>query len=376
MRVGVSVSSFYTKRRGSKNIDGIGTYTANLCQALKGQNVQIEEIYFNTLKESIQKQASKEENFSEVANPILSLLPGAYYNNIRNKIDLLHITDYLVPRIKNTTTIATIHDAIMLKHPEWLGDSKRINYLKRYILKKLVKQADYVITCSKANIADIVNFWGIPEEKIAITYYGLSEIWHQKIDSLTQQNVLKKYQLNKPFFLTVGTLQPRKNIERMINAYLSLPKRISENFNLVIVGKEHAALTHRSVLEKIAQLEKTGHLLWLKYVPFEDLRAIYQSAYLLLYPSLAEGFGFPILEGFASAIPVITSNFGSSAEIAGKAAYLVDPYSEEAIATALIELTENSDRHAQCVQAGLSQVKQFNWEKCAKQTVEIYKKLI
>lgn len=339
------------------------------------QNVQIKEIYFKQLAETMIRAPRQAINCYSTNNPLYSLLPGNFYNNIQNKIDLLHITNYLVPRIKGVPTISTIHDAIMLKHPEWLHGSKHFSRLKGILLKKLAKQADHVITCSHAAVADIVNYWQIPEQKISITYYGLSAIWHQRIDKLEREAVLKKYQLNKPFFLTVGTLQPRKNIERMINAYLALPKSITQNFNLIIVGKEHSTLTSKSLLEKINQLQKTGQLSWLKYIPFNDLRCLYQSAFMLLYPSLEEGFGFPVLEGFASATPVITSRFGATAEIAGAAAYLVDPYSETNIAEAMLELIEKPDLHSRLIQMGLSQVTNFSWEKCAQQTLEVYKKL-
>ena len=117
-------------------------------------------------------------------------------------------------------------------------------------------------------------------------------------------------------------------------------------------------------------------MFWLKYITFDDLRCLYQSAYLLLFPSLAEGFGFPILEGFASATPVITSNFGSTAELAGGAAFLVDPYSEDAISAAMLDLTEKTDIRSQLIKLGLSQVSKFTWEECAKQTREVYRKFI
>lgn len=361
----------------AKNVDGIGIYTANLCDALKNKNIDVHKIYFKRPNEIFRPiTAPQRKNFYVASSPLCSLLPGNFYNNIKNKMDLIHITDFLAPRMKGLPTVLTLHDAFMLKNAEWLTGSKIRNYLKGCIAKKLSQHADHVMTCSYASVPDIINFWGIPEHKISVVHYGLSEIWRQSIEEKIQQMVLKKYQLTKPFFLTVGTLQPRKNIERTINAFLKLPRPIIENFNLVIVGKPHATVTPPSLLEKIHRLESTGQLFWLKYIPFEDLRSLYQSAQLLLYPSLAEGFGFPILEGFASATPVITSQGSSTAEIAGGAAYLVDPYSEEAISAAILKITEQPDTRNQLIQKGLLQVKNFTWQTCAQRTIEVYKRLI
>jgi glycosyltransferase involved in cell wall biosynthesis len=375
MKIGISCTPLYTIKRSQKKIDGIGVYTANLCQALTQQNVEIKEIYFKKLKELTQPKNLKENNFNLAMSPLFSLLPN-FYQSLPTKIDLLHITNYLVPRIKNIPTISTIHDSFMLTHPEWQNGYKNLNYLKGCILKKLTREIDHVVTGSQASVTDIVNYWKIPEKKISVIYYGLSEEWNQKSDAINQQIVLNKYGLVKPFFLTVATFQPRKNIARIINAYLNLPKRIIDNFTLVIVGEAHPSLIPASLIKQLSQLENMGRLFWLKYVTFDDLRCLYQSAKALLYPSLAEGFGFPILEGFASGTPVITTHSGATAEIAGGAAYLVDPYSEEAITTGMCELIENTTLRDQLIQQGFSRVKLFTWEKYAQETIKIYKKFI
>ncbi len=378
LRIGVSVTPVYDINHNLKNIDGIGTYTANLCCALKQQNIQVKEIYFKNINEQALKPkiTSTVENFIVTETPIFSLLPGNFYSQLKEKIDLLHITDYLAPRVKGIPTISFIHDAIMLKFPQWLAGSAQINYLKGYILKKLSQQADHIITCSQASIADIVDYWKIPESKISVIYNGINPIWFKKVEAAAQQAILQQYKIFKPFYLTVGTIQPRKNLERIINAYLNLSKSLQKNYTLVIVGKDHAALTPPALLDKIHQLENTGQLLWLKYVPFEDLLCLYQSAQALLFPSLAEGFGFPILEGFASKIPVITSDSGSTAEIGGSAAYLVDPYSEESIAHAMSEISEKPDLRNQLIQRGLDRIKYFTWEKCAQETIKVYRKFV
>lgn len=372
MKIGISVTSAFNIRGEAKNRDGIGVYTAQLCQALTQQNVQIREIYFKTISESCQRNSTATQ-FSTAASPLCSLLLGNFYKNIQNTVDLLHITDYLAPRIKKTPIIATVHDAIMLKHPQWMD---RLNFLKIMVIKRLLKHADHFITVSNAMIPDIAHYWGIPEDKISVVYHGISDSWRRQIDLESQQAILDKYRITKPFFLMVGTLQPRKNTDRTIDAYLSLPKNITENFNLVLAGKAHPTFTPRPLLEKIHHLENQGKLVWLKYLPLADLQSLYQSAYALLFPSLAEGFGFPILEGFAAKTPVITSHLGSMAEIAGPAAYLVDPFAQDSIRAAMLNLLEKPDLRTQLIQQGALRVNTFSWETCAQNTIEIYKKFL
>lgn len=377
MNIGISVTPLYNIKWEPQNIDGIGVYTANLFRALLAQGVSVQEIYFKRLSETLTQSPPATDNSPTVApNPLLSLLPGHFYKNITNKIDLLYVTNYFSPRIKGIPCLSSIHDAIMLKHPEWNNHSRLRYKLVKFLLKKMAKQTDHIITCSHANVPDIVNLWEIPEQKVSVIYDGIADSWRQLETPTARQKTLEKYQLTKPFFLTVGTVQPRKNLERMVDAYFSLPKPIRAEFNLVVVGKDYPNLTPPALAAKLHHLTESKQIFWLKYVPFNDLRHLYQSAYALLYPSLAEGFGFPVVEGFASATPVITSHSGATAEIAGNAALMVDPYSTEAIADAMLKLIGNPELRQQLIQQGLTRSANFTWEKCAKETLAVFKKFI
>ncbi|MBS0350102.1 MAG: glycosyltransferase family 4 protein [Proteobacteria bacterium] len=370
MKIGLSMNSVFNHNGTIKNIDGIGIYTLNLYQSLIKQNLAVEKILFNVSKSTIAPE------FVSAVNPLYSLAPGNYYKQLSSRIDLLHITDYRVPKVKNIPIVSTIHDAIMLKNPQWNSSTKPVAYLKQIILKKMADQADKIITVSQAIISDIVNYWNIPENKIVAIHHGIEEKWFNRLSSEAAKKILAKYQITKPFLLTVGTLQPRKNIERIIEAYLSLPKILTDNHDLLIVGKKHDSLTEPRLVDQIQRLTKKHSIRWLQYLPHNDLQCLYQNACLLLYPSLAEGFGFPILEAFASETPVITSNFGSMAEISDDAAYLVDPYAESNIAEAIINLLEKPDLRDQFINRGKIQVKKFTWEQCAKKTIEVYRKII
>ncbi len=374
MQIGISINSLFTLTRNSKNIDGIGAYTHELCQSLKKQNVQIAEIYFKKLGETFQKSTIKQEDWIVYPHRLLSLLPGPL--RFKKNMDILHITDYYVPKIKNTPIISTLHDAIMMKHKEWLNSPRYLLELKNQLLIRMCQNVDKVITISHAVVDDIIHYFKIPEHKISVIYHGISARWFQRQEAWQKDRVLKQYQIEKPFFLSVGTVQPRKNLERVIHAFQALPDFIKQHFHLIIVGKDYPRLTSPHLKTQLQSLSEKRQVIWLQYLSDSDLQCLYQQAHALLYPSLAEGFGFPILEGFASGTPVITSNFGSMAEIGADAAYQVEAYSEESIRNAMIDIVEQPTLREQLVQKGLERSRLFTWEKCAAETLALYKTLL
>lgn len=178
-------------------------------------------------------------------------------------------------------------------------------------------------------VPDLVEYWGVDENQISVIYQGISDWWLEKISVAEKEVVLNKFNLKKKFFLSVGTLQPRKNFSRIIQAYQLLPEAVQKEYKFVLVGKDGWQSTE--IRNEIMRMTAENKVAWLQYVTQKELRILYQSAQLLLFPSLSEGFGWPILEAFASSIPVITSNTTSLPEIAGNAAYFVNPCSVEEI---------------------------------------------
>jgi alpha-1,3-rhamnosyl/mannosyltransferase len=189
-----------------------------------------------------------------------------------------------------------------------------------------------------------------------------------------KKQVLDKYNIKKKFLLTVGTLQPRKNLDRVLLAYQSLPKDILSEYQLVIVGKRGWECSE--LIKKILFLEKQGLIKWLEFIPFNDLRALYQSSTSLVFPSLSEGFGLPIIEGFASKTPVITSNIPSILEVAGNAAYFVNPTSVEEIQYAISSLINNTGLVKNLIEKGSDRAKLFTMEEMGNKTMLVYKQFI
>ncbi len=190
------------------------------------------------------------------------------------------------------------------------------------------KEVDLVIADSKATKNDLVELLGFDEKKIKVIYLGVSDSWKEKPVNINKLKVIKKkYKIKGEYILSVGTLEPRKNIKSVIKAFNELKK---SNLKLVLVGKLGWGGDIKKITEKIdSGVVVTG------FIPDEDLAPLYQGAHCFVYPSLYEGFGLPVLEAMASGTPVITSNVSSLLEIAGEAALLVDPKKTSEITKAL-----------------------------------------
>lgn len=354
----------------NSNIDGIGVYTQHLLRHFAAQHYDIKTIPYQPF---LNLPYSRDAFLPHPLALASSFTPlGPWFNrNIEKDIDVFHCTNYLIPRFKKTPVVATLFDAIMLKHPEW--DKSKLLPLKNYLKKHSARWADHYIAISHAMIPDLVNYWNVDEKKISVTHLGVDDIWFETISEEKENVVLQKYNIRKNFILSVGTLQPRKNFLRLIKAYQQLPYDLQREYPLVLVGKN--GWQTDELIKTIHELEEKKILRWLAYVPSEDLRALYQSATLFAFPSLSEGFGLPILEAFASRTPVLTSNTTSLPEIAGDAAYLIDPYNIDEISHGLYMLLSDSVLRKQFIQKGNKRARDFSWQKCAEETYKIYKRL-
>lgn len=362
IRIGLSCGTMQPKltQQTQSKIDGIGMYTKHLYEELtkRGENI-IPCMFGNRLLP-----------LSYIPATLTSLLtPLPLYRELEKNIDLYHSTDHMIPKLKNTPIIATLHDATMLKHPEWY--SGRCRTLKNHLRIKTMQWVDQFITISQTMVPELVEYWKIPEEKISVIYNGISQSWFEKISDEQKQQVLKKHNLPEKFLLFNGTLQPKKNVPRLIQAFLELPKDMQQEYPLIIVGKP--GWDTEESLAAIQKLTTSKHGFWLNYISTEDLQVLFQCATLYVYPSLHEGFGLTLVEAFASNTPVITSNITAMPETANGAAYLVDPYSVSEIKDAIQTLLFDPSLRDALVNKGAVRAKDFSWEKCARETLQIYR---
>jgi len=230
--------------------------------------------------------------------------------------------------------------------------------------KYSVKRAKMILTISEASKRDIMRIYDIAQEKIVVTYPGLKKTY-----SLNNMELLeKKYHISGDYILFVGTLQPRKNIEKLIEGFSNVVKK-HPKLTLVVVGK-HGWL-YEDILKAPKKYGIEEKVKFISFVPDQDLASFYKQALCYVLPSLYEGFGLPVLEAMAYDCPVITSNISSLPEAGGDAALYVDPKNVDDIAEKILMLVENPSLRRELIEKGKKQIKKFSWEKCAKETLEV-----
>ena len=287
---------------------------------------------------------------------------------LASQVDLIHATDHYVPKCAAVPVVATLMDAIPLSHPHWLRSEFRS--VKNALWSRAARWADAVITISEYSKGELARWTGVDPSRITVIPLGVGDAWYRDVPQSELGRVRATYGLPESYFISIGTLQPRKNVARTIEAHRALPIDLRRSCPLVIVGR--AGWRCEDVLGLIDQESSAGTVRWLQHVPDQDLLPVLKQARGLLFPSLAEGFGLPVVEAFAAQVPVITSNTTSLPEVAGDAAILVDPLDVDALARAMTSLLGDDALAQSLRQRGLARARQFTWEGCARATAGVY----
>ena len=268
-------------------------------------------------------------------------------------------------------SVITIHDLKYIIAPSFFPEfsiSKKL-YMSLSI-RSSVKRARKVIVVSESTKEDLMRLFGVPAPKISVVPLAVGKRFAVSLNKEEIKIKLKKKGIHGKYFLFVGERRPHKNIVRLIEAFKIFKDRNSEKYQLVIVGKRYSNYTVPE--QKIKELDLESNVIMVGYVPDEELPLYYQGAEMLVFPSIYEGFGIPILEAMACGIPVITSNISSMPEVAGNAAVLVNPYETNEIAAAMQRICSNRDLRKDLIAKGSKNVKRFSWEKTAEKTLSVY----
>ena len=293
-----------------------------------------------------------------------AVLPGTLR---RVQPDICHFPNYLAPLASGCPYVVTIHDMTLYITPRFHHVKKLL--LDRTLLPYVARRAAGIITVSKSAQEDIVRYLNVPREKVRVITNAVSPVFRQVTDPARLTAVCARYGVHVPFILYVGTIEPRKNITRLIQAFAQL-KRKGLPHKLVLVGQPgwHCEPIYAEVERQGLQ----GEAVFTGYVPFEDLPALYSAAESMAFPSIYEGFGLPVLEAMACGTPVVTSTSSSLAEIAHDAALLVDPLSVDEIASALERIHREPDLASDLSTLGLERAAHFTWENAARATLDFY----
>lgn len=285
-------------------------------------------------------------------------------------IDLIHSTTFYLPKLnKKCAKVVTIYDVSFITHPEHHTTETVDNCTKG--TREAVGIADAILVISEHTKKDLIKYFNVPTEKITVTYLGKDETFKKVSDVETINHFLEQYNLPQNYILFVGSFEPRKNIKCLINSYARLPKYLRENHKLVIAGAK--GWLNNDIYQLVQDLKIEHNIQFTGYVPQEVMAVLYSQASIFVYPSLYEGFGLPVLEAMSCETPVITSNISSIPEITGKdGAVLINPLNFEELSVKIQEVLESSIISDRLSKNGKLQSEKFSWNKCAKETLEVY----
>lgn len=291
------------------------------------------------------------------------------YELRRRPVDVLHV-QYTAPPFCPVPVVATIHDLAFEHLPETF--TRRGAWQLKMTVRRTAQRAARIATVSEYSRQDLLRTYNLPPEKVAVTYNGIAAHFTPTPSTPNEAAQLKtRFGITREFILAVGSLQPRKNLVRLIQAYAKLrTEHPAFTQQLVIVGRK--LWLHHEIFAEVARQPWAADVILTGYVADEDLPPLYRAAAVFAYPSIFEGFGLPPLEAMACGTPVLTSNNSCLPEVVGTAALTVDPYDEAALANGLLRVLEEAPLRARLRAAGPERAKLFTWRVAAEKTLELY----
>lgn len=365
-----------------ERMGGTGEYLQNLLINLAKIDVENEYILFLNYIRGRHRTAVKDyvgKNFHERVCRIPWQFVRSLFEKIHlpielltGRVDIFHGTDFMIPRQLFGKSVVAIHDLMYLNYPEFL-EPEWVESYKRNVKWSLTR-SDLIIVASNFVKGDILKNFNMSKDKIRVIYNGISDHF-MVLKEQPRAYITKKYGIKYPYILFVGTLEPKKNLVRLVEAFYQLLRSKPKRLNLVLAGGE-GCLNYRDKIEqKVKELNLKEEVIFTGYIQDEDLPKLYNCAEIFVFPSIFEGFGIPPLEAMASGLPVIASDAASLPEIAGDAGILVDPFDTKAITEAISSCLSNDQLRKTLIRKGLARAGLFSWEATARQTLALYKEL-
>ena len=363
-----------------RDFSGVGNYVLELVQAFA--NLPDDHRYFLIVRgDSVlrdnpldERFALIEASFSHENHPLGDLweqfvLPR---KAVESEIDVLHGPAFLIPTRRSAVTkVVTIHDLVAFTLPETIP--RKYALYMRWLIRRAVRHADRVITDSENARGEIVRILHTDPHRVTAIALGVSPRFHpatpQEVGELRAE-----LGLERPYLLSLGNLEPRKNLRGLLKAFRLVRQRHPGPLELVIAGR--FAWLSRPLIADLANNELADSVRTTGFVNAEKLPALYSGAEAFVFPTFGEGFGLPVLEAMACGAPVVASGISSILEVAGEAAILVDPYSPESIAQGIHEVLDSAEGRDSIVRRGLEHAGRFHWEKTARETLAVYQEAL
>jgi glycosyltransferase involved in cell wall biosynthesis len=358
-------------------LGGNETYAANLVEALAELDASNRYTLYVTKREAVERYSGRWPHVSlrrTLPHTPLVRIPLTLAAELRRRpVDILHV-QYTAPPYAPCAVVATIHDLSFEHLPETFKRRSRMQM--RLTVRRTARSAAHVITDSDYSRRDILRTYELPPERVTTTPLAASSLFRPVEDAALVGRTLTRYGIPSDYLLAVGSIQPRKNIPRLIRAYASLLDRrpLDSLPRLVVAGKP--AWLYDETLRAAAASAARDRIIFTGYVPEPDLPALYTGALCFVYPSYFEGFGIPPVEAMRCGTPVITSDGTCFPEVVGDAALMVDTLDERAIADAILRLINDPALRAKLREKGLERARLFDWRETARLTLGVYERVM
>lgn len=370
---------------------GVGLYVSNLVHALselqQQESFELALAYQPGLKNWLKGnwQFPEKKNYNaaiyevpipvRISNLCIDYLPQFFPFYLEPKLgetNIFHGTNYTVYPMKNIGKIISIYDLSFIRYPQYVNSVVEA-YTDR--LKKCLAWTDAIVTISESSKQDIVQYLNFDPEKVFVTYLA-SRYDHQSIKNLNVEQLISHVNIDfsQPYLLFVSTLEPRKNIVAIIEAFNQLKSRYKIDHQLILIGRK--GWKYEPIFTAIENSPWRHEIHHLDYVSDELVEVFYANADVFVYPSHYEGFGLPVLEAMTLGAPVVSSNTSSIPEVAGDAALLVDPNDTEQIAEAIFSIVGDRQLRQTLIDRGKLRASLFSWENTARQTLKAYRSIL
>lgn len=365
-------------------LTGIGRYNFELAKQLQLKD-DLELLFFangkfrdNLPTVERQKPSMSALLRNQLRKNNLAIRANQLFSGIRNHYSLqdhedaiFHGPGFYLPQFKGTS-VATFHDLSIFTHVQY-HPPERVHYMQRE-LSLTLQRASMLITDSEYTRQELASYFDYPLEKVRSVSLACSDDFHPReaIDTISALTRLGLF--HGGYTLYVGTIEPRKNIETLLDAYSLIPAAVRKRWPLVLAGYHGWQSEH--LHERIKAAENAGWVHYLGYVAYEDLPYLFAGASLFFFPSRYEGFGLPVLEAMASGVPVVCSNTSSLPEVAGDAALMFDPEDVDTLSRLILIGLEDEAWRKIAIEKGLIQASTFSWQRCAEETISVYRELL
>jgi glycosyltransferase involved in cell wall biosynthesis len=359
LRVGIDAHMVGGQETGNE------TYIRGLVEGFKTLEDHLDLIVFNVGQAWTSQKNGLRFQRLVTGNPYVRL---GFELPLRSQgLDIMHMT-YSVPVWSAAPLVLTVHDICYVTNPEWF--SPRDLRVLSTMVPRSIRKAAHIITCSDDARRQIIDYYRVPESRISAIPIGPGPASEPiTVEAAQAELAALDFDLQRPYLLTVGNLQPRKNLVRLFDAFTQLVSRGHE-IDLVVVGPQRYKAAE--IIKAAAPI--AGRVHFTGYITDRQLAACYRCSTAFVLPSLYEGFGLPVLEAMAQGVPVACSNAGSLPEVCGDAAVLFEPHSVESIIDVLDRIVADAALRRRLSAAGIARAGQFSWKKTAELTFEVYEK--